>query len=74
MQNDPLFFFRLVAGLGFIVTSLGGLMVMRHAGQLFGIDADVPSENASARSYSRLLFVAVFAHALLFLGAGMLFL
>ena len=74
MQNDPLFFFRVVAGLGFLVTGLGGVLTMRHSAQLFGIDASVPSENASARSYSRLLFAAVFVHALLFFSAGMLFL
>ena len=74
MQSDPLFFFRIVAGMGFVADCSGGLLVMRHAGALFGFDAEVPSETASARSYSRLMFAAVFAHALLFFSAGMLFL
>lgn len=74
METDPLFFFRIVAAIAFVLTGAGGVLVMRHSERLFGLDADVPSENASARSYSRLLFAAVFAHALLFFSAGMLFL
>ena len=74
MESDPFLFFRIVSGLALIATCLAVLFVLRHSARLFGIDTEMPSESASARSYSRLLVTAVFAHVVLFFTAGLLFL
>ena len=74
MQTDPLFFFRIVSGIALAVCIIASFLVFKNAGSLFGIDPEVPSENGSARSYSKLLVVAVFVHAFIFFSAGLLFL
>jgi hypothetical protein len=74
MQNDPLVMFRFVAGFFLVASITAGALVMKNAERLFGVDAEVPSEGASARTYSALLVYAVLAHALVFFSIGVLFL
>jgi F0F1-type ATP synthase membrane subunit c/vacuolar-type H+-ATPase subunit K len=74
MQDDPLFFFRIVSGIGLAVSIGIGVFVAKNANRMFGTDPSVPSENASARSQTQLLVFAVLAHALLFFSVGVLFL
>lgn len=74
MQTDPLFIFRMFSGLALAVSILAGYLVFKYADRLFGVDPDVPSENASARTYNKLLIFAVLIHAFIFFSAGLLYL
>lgn len=53
----------------FFVTLFCGIHVLRNHQRLFTPDAQAPSENSSARSYSKLQIVAVWMHALALTGA-----
>lgn len=69
MQNDALLAIRFVfAGL-FIATLLAGVYLVKNHERLFGVDPDMPSENSSARGYSRMQIFVVWAHALFLTGA-----
>jgi len=74
MENDPLLFFRIVSGLGAVGCVFAAMYVFQNASRFFGVDPEVPSENASARSQTQLLVAAVLAHAFAFCLAGMVFL
>lgn len=74
MQTDPLFFFRILSGLALSACIFAGYLVFKNSDHLFGVDPDVPSENASSRTYTKLLIFAVLIHAVIFFAAGLLFL
>ena len=73
-QSDPLVFFRIVSGLGLIICAFATVFIVKNGESLYGIDNSVPSETASARTYSRLLIFGVLAHAYIFSAAGIFFL
>ena len=74
MQSDPLFFFRIISGIGLAISFLAGFLVLKNAGRLFGIDRSIPSETESARTYNQFLIGAVLIHAVIFFSVGLLFL
>jgi hypothetical protein len=69
MQNDAFLFIRIVFTSLFILTLLGGAYLFRNYQKLFGADPDMPSENSSARAYSKVQVFSVWAHAVLLTGA-----
>jgi len=71
-QSDPLFFFRVVAAVGFFATLCAGVYLMKNSGRLFGASAEIPSESSSDRTYTKLLVFAAWAHAMVLFGAGAL--
>lgn len=74
MQNDYFTFFRVFAAVLFAaILALGGYL-LKHRERLFGVDPSMPSENASSRTYTKVLVVAIWAHLLAFTGAAALFL
>src|SRR4051812_2038407 len=70
MQHDTFFLFvRFVfAGL-FVATLAAGLYLWNNVERLFGRDRNLPSENGSARAYSKVQVFAVWAHILLLTAA-----
>ena len=69
MQNDALLFIRLIFTGLFFLTLFAGVYLFKNHEKLFGVDPSMPSENASARGYSRLQVLCVWGHAVLLTGA-----
>lgn len=63
MTNDFTTLLRFVSALLFIGTLLAGVYLLRNFDRLFGPDPDMPSENSSARAYSKLQVFVIWAHA-----------
>lgn len=74
MHNDPFLFFRYVFAAVFVTTLLAGAFLMKNHRKLFGSDEVMPSENSSARSYTKVMVYTVWAHAVVLSGAFALFL
>ena len=53
-----------------MLSILGLAYVIKNSERLFGIDPNVPSENASGRSYNRFLVVIALAHAVVLFTTG----
>ena len=53
----------------FIGTLFAGVYLLRNYERLFGVDPNIPSENSSARSYSKLQVFVIWAHAAALTGA-----
>jgi hypothetical protein len=70
MESDAFFLFvRLVfAGL-FLATVIAGIYLWKNYERLFGLDPNMPSENDSARAYSKVQVFSVWAHVFLLTGA-----
>ena len=74
MQNDTVIIIRLVfAGL-FALTLVAGAYLAQNFDRFFGVDPNMPSENDSARTYSKMQVVVIWAHAFLLTGAFAIFL
>lgn len=69
MQNDAFLIFRALAAAVFFATLYAGVHLLRNFDRLFGADPNVPSENGSARAYSRVQVFCVWAHVLIASGA-----
>ena len=70
MQNNAAFFLglRLAFAAGFVIVLLVGVYGAWHYQKIFGVDPAMPSENASARNYTKILVIAIWAHILLITG------
>jgi hypothetical protein len=74
MQNDTVIIIRLIfAGL-FALTLLAGVYLVNNYERLFGVDPNMPSENDSSRTYSKMQVIVIWAHAFVLTGAFALFL
>jgi hypothetical protein len=73
MHNDFLTFFRILAAVLFVAIFLIGGYLLKNHERFFGVDPSMPSENASARTYTKVLVVAIWAHLLAFTGAAAIF-
>ena len=70
MQHDSFFLFvRFVFSALFLASIFAGAYLWRHQERLFGRDPNIPSENGSARAYSKVQVFSVWAHILLLTGA-----
>ena len=69
MQDDAFLFIRLTFAGIFAFTLLGGAYMAVNFQKFFGADPNVPSENESARAYSRVQIFMVWAHAVVLSGA-----
>jgi len=69
MPDTFFLFVRIVFGGLFLVTLLAGAYLLMHFDKYFGVDPNVPSENGSARAYSRMQVFSVWAHAVVLTGA-----
>jgi hypothetical protein len=70
MQNESFFLFvRFVFSGLFLATILIGISLWRNYERLFGVDPNLPSENGSARAYSKVQVCAVWIHVFLLTGA-----
>jgi len=63
MTNDSTSLIRTISALLFAGTLVAGFYLLRNFEQLFGTDPDMPSENSSAHSYSKMQVFVVWAHA-----------
>jgi len=70
MQNNAAFYLglRLVFAAGFVIVLLAGIYGAWNYQKIFGADPAQPSENASARNYTKILVIAIWAHVLLITG------
>jgi hypothetical protein len=69
MQNDPYHIAQIIFGLIFFgLLGIGGY-VLAHFNRFFGPSPEIPSENSSARAYTKVQFVVVWLHALGLTGA-----
>jgi hypothetical protein len=69
MQNDSFFLFiRFVFTGLFLACIFAGIMIWKNYERLFGVDPTMPSENGSARTYTKVQVLAVWAHAFLLTG------
>jgi hypothetical protein len=69
MQNDPYHVAQIIFGLIFLgLLGIGGF-VLAHFERFFGPNPEIPSENSSARAYTKVQFVVVWLHALGLTGA-----
>jgi hypothetical protein len=69
MPDSFLLLVRVVFSGLFLVTLLGGAYLFANFEKHFGVDPNLPSENGSARSYSRMQVFSVWAHAMVLTGA-----
>jgi hypothetical protein len=69
MQNEVLLLFRVIFTGLFIATLLAGVYLFKNYQRLFGVDPNIPSENGSARAYSKVQVFSVWVHAVLLTGA-----
>ena len=67
--NTVILFFRSIFAFLFVVTLLIGAYLMKNYEEFFGVDPEIPSENSSARSYTRIQIFGVWAHVLALTGA-----
>ena len=74
MQNDTLIIIRLIFGGLFALTLLVGAHLVNNYEKFFGVDPNMPSENDSARTYSKTQVFLIWAHAFVLTGAFALFL
>ena len=74
MTNDSTSLIRIFSALLFVGTLVAGVYLLRNFEQLFGTDPDMPSENSSARAYSKMQVFVVWAHAAALTGGFALFL
>ena len=67
MQNNAAFFLglRLVFTALFLVTLVTGIYGLRNYQRIFGADPAMPTDTRSARNYTKLLVISIWAHALL---------
>ena len=68
-HNDFFLFVRVVFTGLFIVTLLVGAYLMKNFQNLFGVDPNMPSENASSRTYTRVQVFLVWAHFVVLTGS-----
>jgi hypothetical protein len=69
MQQGTVILLRLFFLMLFSGTLLAGIWVLKNYDHLCGVDKNMPSENSSARAYSRMQIIVVLAHALILFGA-----
>jgi hypothetical protein len=70
MPNESFFLFvRFVFSGLFVATILIGFHLWRNYERLFGVDPNMPSENGSARAYSKVQVFSVWTHMFLLTGA-----
>ncbi|HET6407911.1 MAG TPA: hypothetical protein VFG14_08520 [Chthoniobacteraceae bacterium] len=69
MQAEVLFLFRMIFTGLFIGTIFAGYYLLKNYQRLFGVDPNIPSENGSARAYSKVQIFCVWAHAVFLTGA-----
>jgi len=70
MQNESFFLFiRFVFTGLFLATLAAGVVIWKNQERLFGVDASIPSENGSARTYSKVQILVVWAHIFLLTGS-----
>ena len=60
---------QMIAGLIFFVTLYIGYYMWKNYEKLFGVDRTMPSENGSARAYSKIQVFSLWAHLLVASGA-----
>ena len=72
MQQGTVILLRLFFLMLFTGTLFAGFWVMKNYDRLCGVDKNLPSENSSARAYSRMQIIVVLAHALVLFGAFVL--
>lgn len=53
MNNDPFLVFRILCIIGLVITLAGGAYLTKNYERFFGSDPNMPSENASARFYTK---------------------
>lgn len=69
MQNEAFLVFRILAAIVFFTALYAGYYMLRNFDRLFGPDPEIPSENSSARAYSKVQVFAIWAHVLFASGA-----
>lgn len=69
MESDPLAIFRFLAAVVFFVSLYVGYYLLKNYQRLFGADQNIPSENGSARAYSKVQIFTLWAHLLFASGA-----
>lgn len=72
MEFTPFIAFRLLCFTGLTATLVAGYYLAKHYERLFGIDSQIPSENSSARAYSKVQVFAIWGHAVLLFTMGTL--
>jgi hypothetical protein len=63
MQGDPFLVLRTIFALCLFATLVGGFYLARNFERLFGTDTAIPSENESARFYTKTEVFLVWASA-----------
>jgi hypothetical protein len=69
MQIQPILLFQAVATLVFFASAYAGYYMFKNYERLFGVDPNLPSENGSARAYSKVQVFSIWAHVLVASGA-----
>ncbi|MES2568869.1 MAG: hypothetical protein V4710_02305 [Verrucomicrobiota bacterium] len=64
MQSEVFLLVRVVAAVAFFITVAVGIYLFKNYHQFFGVDPHMPSENASSRSYRKVLIFLVWLHLL----------
>jgi hypothetical protein len=70
MQNNALFFIglRIIFGTLFLITLFVGAYGAKNYQRFFGVDAAMPTDTRSARNYTKLLVIGIWAHAVAITG------
>jgi hypothetical protein len=70
MQDNAAFFLglRLVFGALFLATLIAGVYGWRNYQKIFGVDPAMPADTRSARNYTKLLVISIWAHAVAITG------
>jgi hypothetical protein len=69
METNSLAVFRVIFGLLFLGVLAAGGYLFKNYQRLFGPDPSIPSENSSARGFTKLQAFVLWAHAAALTGA-----
>ena len=69
MPDEGLLYIRIVSTLLLLATLAAGAYLLKNYQRLFGVDPAMPSENGSARAYSKVQVFSLWLHALFLFGA-----
>ena len=74
MQNDPLLFFRVIAGIVCFGVVLAGLFLAKNIEKIVPTKSETTGENDAQRTYATFVIAAVWAHAFVLSASFALFL
>ncbi|MEO7933789.1 MAG: hypothetical protein ABIT76_11590 [Chthoniobacterales bacterium] len=74
MSHEARILFQTLFTVGFVVTLLAAVWLVKNDQKLFGHNPDIPGDHASGRTYNKTMVWAIWAHVAVLTGAFALYL